>query len=115
MIYNVIRWPDSSGDWWLVAETGKDGSYTPLMTLYPKWTKGQLLPTYNNQLWCAAEVLVNKGLHELENPHAATGRMCGCGDCFCCAANRVANIARELEYSAANPTESTKIPLRNHA
>jgi hypothetical protein len=96
MVYNVIRWPDAQGPWWLVAETGKDGSYTPLLPLYPKWTNRQLLPTWENQLWTAAELLVNKGLDAVNNPHAMIGRTCGCGDCFCCAALEVYKIARDV-------------------
>lgn len=46
-------------------------------------------PTYDNQLWHARKLLAEKGREALENPHAATGRQCGCGTCFCCAAVEV--------------------------
>lgn len=46
-------------------------------------------PTYANQLWHARKVLNEQGREALENPHAITGRECGCGECFCCAAVQV--------------------------
>lgn len=46
-------------------------------------------PTYENQLWHARKLLAEQGREALENPHAATGRQCGCGTCFCCAAVQV--------------------------
>lgn len=94
--YNVIRWPDANGKWWLVAES--DNGYIPLLELHPHWNKKrELEPTFDNQLWTAAELLVNQGMNALENPHAATGRMCKCGSCFCCAALDVLNRAREVQ------------------
>ena len=101
-IYNVIRWPNAQGDWWLVRETEDGytkGCYTPMIQLYPKWTGREMKPTYNNQLWQAAELLVNSGPIALENPHAATGRICGCGECFCCAAQEVLRHVKALEYA----------------
>ena len=99
MFYNVIRWPDPNGHWWFVAEKDHTGGYIPLMPLYPKWTKGKLLPTWENQLWTAAELLVNKGPEALNTPHAMTGKICGCGDCFCCAALEVYKIAKDVEVT----------------
>jgi hypothetical protein len=105
MLYNVIRWPDSHGGWWLVAETGKDGSFSPLMPLYPRWTaKREMLPTYENQLWLASELLVNKGIEAVNNPHAMTGRTCGCGNCFCCAALEVYKIAEDVAVTRRSPS-----------
>lgn len=99
MFYNVIRWPNAQGEWWLVAETGKDGSYTPLLEI--KGTTGKCTePTYPNQLWQAAKLLVDKGIEAVNNPHAMTGEICGCNDCFCCAANKVYQAAKSVEVSA---------------
>jgi Domain of unknown function (DUF3560) len=50
-------------------------------------------PTYENQLWHARKLLAEQGREALENPHAMTGRTCGCGECFCCAAVQVLNEA----------------------
>jgi hypothetical protein len=98
MRYNVIRWPDANGGWWLVAETGADGSYTPLLQLHPKWNaRREMEPTYQNQLWMASELLVNKGVHAVVDPHAMIGRTCGCGDCFCCAAREVVKRVSQFE------------------
>jgi hypothetical protein len=47
------------------------------------------LPTWENQLQRARDLLREQGRAALENPHAATGRICGCRACFCCAALRV--------------------------
>ena len=44
---------------------------------------------YQAQLARAKQLAKEKGLDALLNPHARTGRMCGCGDCFCCAALEV--------------------------
>src|ERR1700722_19901331 len=88
--FNVIRWPDSAGSWWLVEETQEGytkGCYSPILELHPKWNaKREMAPTYENQIWCAAELLVNDGPKALENPHAMIGRDCNCRECFCCAA-----------------------------
>lgn len=46
-------------------------------------------PTYENQLFHARRLLAEKGPEALNNPHAMIGRICGCGDCFCCAALEV--------------------------
>lgn len=43
-------------------------------------------PTWENQLQRARALLREQGRDALENPHAATGRICGCRTCFCCAA-----------------------------
>lgn len=51
-------------------------------------------PTYENQLWHARKLLAEKGLDAVNNPHAMTGRVCGCGECFCCAALQVVREAR---------------------
>lgn len=91
--YNVIRWPDSNGNWWLVSEASETSGYTPILELHPKWTKGQMLPTYANQLWMAAELLAKEGKEKLNNPHAMIGRTCKCQSCFCCAA---VEILREV-------------------
>jgi hypothetical protein len=48
-------------------------------------------PTYANQLFHARKLMNEKGREALENPHAMTGRTCGCGACFCCAAVEVLN------------------------
>lgn len=46
-------------------------------------------PTWENQITRAREVLRDDGPHALLNPHAATGKICGCMQCFCCAALKV--------------------------
>lgn len=43
-------------------------------------------PTWENQLYHARRLLAEKGRDALNNPHAMTGKICGCGACFCCAA-----------------------------
>jgi len=52
-------------------------------------------PTWENQLWHANRLADEKGLAALYSPHAATGRICGCGRCFCCAALHVYNERRK--------------------
>jgi hypothetical protein len=54
-----------------------------------------MIPTYENQLAMARKLLAEKGRKALYNPHVLSGRMCGCGQCFCCAAKQVYN---ELLY-----------------
>lgn len=82
---NVIRWPNAQGAWWLVSES--ENGYFPHLELHPKWNaKRELPPTWDNQVWSAAELLVKDGPKALENPHAMIGRDCNCKDCFCCAA-----------------------------
>ena len=51
-------------------------------------------PTYENQLWHARNLVAEKGIEALNNPHAMIGRTCKCGQCFCCAA---AQVVREVE------------------
>lgn len=46
---------------------------------------------FMNQLDRARQILDEKGKEALANPHAAVGRICGCKDCFCCAALTVLN------------------------
>ena len=46
-------------------------------------------PTWENQLWHAERVYQEQGDHALMNPHGATGKICGCNKCFCCAAYTV--------------------------
>lgn len=46
-------------------------------------------PTYENQLWHAERYYQEKGAFALNNPHGMTGKICKCGECFCCAANEV--------------------------
>lgn len=48
-------------------------------------------PTWENQLWQARRLAKEKGLGALNDPHAMTGRTCGCKGCFCCAALEVYN------------------------
>ncbi len=55
-------------------------------------------PTYQNQLWMARELLAHEGIEALRNPHALTGKICGCGSCFCCAAREV--LAKEVTNGA---------------
>lgn len=57
-------------------------------------------PTWENQVWHARNIAKEKGLEALNNPHAMTGRICGCGSCFCCAALFVYN---ELAGKAVQP------------
>lgn len=59
-------------------------------------------PTYVNQIRLARKLLSERGIHALYNPHAATGKICGCGDCFCCAALEVYNEARKQIASKVN-------------
>lgn len=54
-------------------------------------------PTYENQLWHARKLLMDKGRAALDNPHAMIGRQCGCGACFCCAAVQVIKEVRGLK------------------
>lgn len=92
-LYNVIRWPNADGTWRLVSEAGETSGYTPIRKLHP--SKNKSTPTYNNQLWAAAELLANKGLDALDNPHGMIGQDCGCGDCFCCAAAEIVKAVRQ--------------------
>jgi len=46
-------------------------------------------PTYENQVWHAERLLKESGPEALYSPHAATGKICGCETCFCCAALQV--------------------------
>lgn len=57
-------------------------------------------PTWENQVWHAERLLADKGERALENPHAMTGRICGCGSCFCCAALYVLKKHRERDGKA---------------
>lgn len=50
-------------------------------------------PTFENQLWHARKLIEDKGTKELQR-HAAVGKMCGCGGCFCCAALHVLHELR---------------------
>lgn len=93
-VYNVIRWPNSDGSWWLVSEASETSGYSPIIELNPRWSKGRLEPTWQNQLYAAAELLVKEGLNALNNPHAAIGRECKCGQCFCCAAEKIVGTVR---------------------
>jgi hypothetical protein len=52
-------------------------------------TENNDAPTWANQLRMANELADKEGISALENPHAMTGRICGCGSCFCCAALQV--------------------------
>ena len=45
-------------------------------------------PTRDNQIWHARRVWYDEGPEELKR-HAAIGRECKCGTCFCCAAEFV--------------------------
>lgn len=51
-------------------------------------------PTYEDQLAAARKLLADEGRKALR-PHASTGRDCGCGTCFCCAASEVFNADLE--------------------
>lgn len=53
--------------------------------------KTETKPNYARQLAEARRLLAEKGREALNNPHAMTGRICRCGDCFCCAALQVLN------------------------
>ena len=88
--FKVIKWTPNST--WLVAVTGKDGSYTPVMELHKDGDGNE--PTRNNQLYKAAALLESQGMDALTNPHAMIGRTCGCGSCFCCAALEVLTKAK---------------------
>ena len=85
--FKVIEWPTTGAHKWLVEVTGKDGSYTPVIELYPQGNG--TAPTPENQLYQAAQLLAESGPDAVDNPHAMIGRACGCGECFCCAAVRV--------------------------
>lgn len=91
-LYNVIRWPDAQGQWWLVSEASETSGYTPIRELHPHGRRTE--PTYANQLWQAAELLADKGVEALDSPHAMIGRTCGCGSCFCCAAAEIVKAVR---------------------
>ncbi len=47
--------------------------------------------TWENQIAHANRLADEKGLDALYSPHAATGKICECGVCFCCAALEVYN------------------------
>lgn len=51
--------------------------------------------TFADMLHNARRILREKGIHALYNPHAATGKICRCGNCFCCAAWQVWCEARK--------------------
>jgi hypothetical protein len=95
MEYKIVNWPDVNGAPWLVAVTGSDGSYSPLARLNGI-TKTRTEPTYNNQRYQAAQLLTERGIEALNNPHAMIGRTCNCGTCFCCAAAEIEKLAREV-------------------
>ena len=38
------------------------------------------------QVEYAEKIVAEKGIKALYDPHALTGKICGCKDCFCCAA-----------------------------
>jgi hypothetical protein len=99
--FNVIRWPNADGQWWLVSES--ENGYLPLLELHPKWTPKtrELMPTWENQLWRAAELLVHEGIEAVRNPHAMIGEDCKCGTCFCCAAMEIVRRAAEVPAVAA--------------
>lgn len=60
-------------------------------------------PTWENQLHRARQLADERGLGALHNPHAMTGRICGCGSCFCCAALFVYNErTRPASLGASN-------------
>lgn len=81
----VVEWTPNST--WLVAVTGKDGSYTPVIELHPEGDGTK--PTFSNQVYQAAKLAADKGADALNNTHAMIGRDCRCQDCFCCAAKLV--------------------------
>jgi hypothetical protein len=54
-------------------------------------------PTYDNQLAQARKMLAEDGREKLAR-HASVGSMCGCNNCFCCAARQV---LREANRDAA--------------
>lgn len=51
--------------------------------------KKRMLETFKDQLDKARKLIDKKGEEALRNPHALTGQICGCRDCFCCAALQV--------------------------
>lgn len=57
-------------------------------------TTNEYQPKSNPHLEEARKVLREKGIAALYNPHAMTGKICGCGSCFCCAAFEVWKGAR---------------------
>ena len=56
-------------------------------------------PTYSNQLFHARKLLQDKGRDALISPHALTGKVCGCGSCFCCAALQVLRESDRMAQS----------------
>ena len=98
--FNIVRWPNADGNWWLLAESAN--GYVPVAELNPHWNKArELAPTFNNQIYRAAELLVDGGLDAVNNPHAMIGRECKCGTCFCCAALWVYDKAKSIEVPCA--------------
>jgi hypothetical protein len=69
----------------------KTGQTTPWLT------DNSAVPNYKLQLRKAREMLRDKGPDALLNPHAMTGRICGCRDCFCCAALEIYNESAKIE------------------
>ena len=57
-------------------------------------------PTWENQIWHAERLLKEKGAKALYSPHAATGKICGCGTCFCCAALQVYLARNQKRFSS---------------
>jgi hypothetical protein len=88
----VVEWTPRHE--WLLAVTGDDGSYTPILELLKKGDG--TAPSYRNQLYQAAKLLAENGFEALNNPHAMIGESCGCGSCFCCAALEVLTKARAV-------------------
>jgi len=43
------------------------------------------------QIGQAQKLAAERGIAALRNPHVFTGRVCGCNNCFCCAALKVYN------------------------
>lgn len=91
-VCKVVKW--TSCHEWLVAVTGDDGSYTPVLELHKEGDG--TAPSYPNQIYQAARLLAEKGFEALRNPHALTGESCGCGSCFCCAALEVLTKAKKV-------------------
>lgn len=64
-------------------------------------------PTFENQLWQARRLAQEKGIEALNNPHAMTGRICGCGSCFCCAALAVYNELTKVQGNVIQQRKET--------
>jgi hypothetical protein len=68
------------------------------------------MTTPESQRRRAVQLLNEKGRGALDDPHAMTGRKCGCGECFCCVSVQVIaeHDAKMRKYGSALIAALTK-------